>query len=166
MNNKEQDNMCNKVNNEITDEISDEIKREIEKQKQKANTIDSFVKGCIILNIFTISMNFQPILKDLQESLINKDFTIISLLILSIFSIISLILPAIEEFNYKKLTKDFAFNEESEKIQEEKENKIEEFYNKYNSWYKVQELASNVLKGIAIGFLLYFCATLGPKFNI
>lgn len=166
MNNKEQDNMCNKVNNEITNEISNEIKREVEKQKQKANTINSFVKGCIILNIFTITMNFQPMLKNLQESLINKDFTIISLLILSIFSIISLILPAIEEFNYKKLTKDFAFNEESEEIQKEKEKKIEEFYNKYNFWYKAQELASNVLKGISIGFLIYYCVTLGTKFNI
>lgn len=159
MNDKNQNNVCENT----TNGTSDEIRKDIAKCRRKVNTVDSFVKGCIILNIFTISMNSYPLIKKLQETLINKDFTILSLMILSVFSIVSLLIPVIEELEYKKLVKDFKSTDQPEEIQKEFENKIEKFYNKYEPWYKMQKITSHIIKGLAIGFLIYFCVTLGPK---
>lgn len=162
MNNIDQNNVCDNT----TREAFDKAKKEIEECRRKIYMRNSFVKGCIVLNIFTILINLYPITKKLQESLVNKDFTIISLIVLSVFSFVSLVIPLLEELDYRKLLKYVTFGEESEDDRIKKEKKIEEFYNKYNSWYKIQELSSNVLKVIAIGFLVYFLGTHGIKFDV
>ncbi len=165
MDNKYQNNNCDETN-KLYNGMPDQVKKDIERLTLRVSKFDNLIKVCVFLNLFTISINSYPLLKKLQETLMNKDFTILSLMILSIFSIISLLIPVIEEFEYRKLVKDFKLDDESEEYQKEFENKIEKFYNKYEPWYKMQKITSHIIKGLAIGFLIYFCVTLGPKFNI
>lgn len=157
--------MDNKKGN-TPNEMENKAVEKIQEIRGPENFMMRIVKGCIILNIFSIGMNFPRILKITPELVNKQNFTSIILMILVGFGLISLIIPILEEFEYNKLTKEFSFSEYSIEEIELIENKYEKFFNKYQIFYKIQKQLSNILKGIAIALLLYYCTKLGPDFGM
>lgn len=148
------------------DENAKRINGTIESLIGICKPIDNFIKVTIVINIFTIIVNTTKLFKDLPTTLANKDFTVIMLVILGVFGVIITSISILEEIEYQKLIKDFVYIGESEEYYKEFECKVEIFYTKYEYFYKVQKVVSDIIKGLSIGFLIYFCITLGPKFNI
>lgn len=162
--------MKNEIKNNIDlktiDENAKRINGTIESLIEICKPIDNFIKVTIVINIFTIIVNTTKLFKDLPTTLANKDFTVIMLVILGVFGVIITSISILEEIEYQKLIKDFKYVGESEDYYKEFEEQVLKFYNKYEYFYKIQKVVSDIIKGLSIGFLLYFCATLGPKFNI
>lgn len=156
----------NNTNIKTMDEKAERINGTIESLIEIYKPTDNFVKIAITLNIFTIIINTTKLSKDLPTTLVNKDFTVIMLVILGVFGIIITSISILEEMEYQKLIKDFKYVGESEDYYKEFEEQVLKFYNKYEYFYKIQKVVSDIIKGLSIGFLLYFCATVGPKFNI
>lgn len=156
----------NNTNIKTMDEKAERINGTIESLIEIYKPTDNFVKIAITLNIFTIIINTTKLSKDLPTTLVNKDFTVIMLVILGVFGVIITSISILEEMEYQKLIKDFKYVGESEDYYKEFEEQVLKFYNKYEYFYKIQKVVSDIIKGLSIGFLLYFCATVGPKFNI
>lgn len=156
----------NNTNIKTMDEKAERINGTIESLIEIYKPTDNFVKIAITLNIFTIIINTTKLSKDLPTTLVNKDFTVIMLVILGVFGVIITSISILEEMEYQKLIKDFKYVGESEDYYKEFEEQVLKFYNKYEYFYKIQKVVSDIIKGLSIGFLLYFCATVGPKLNI
>lgn len=156
----------NNTNIKTIDEKAERINGTIESLIEIYKPTDNFVKIAITLNIFTIIINTTKLSKDLPTTLVNKDFTVIMLVILGVFGVIITSISILEEMEYQKLIKDFKYVGESEDYYKEFEEQVLKFYNKYEYFYKIQKVVSDIIKGLSIGFLLYFCATVGPKLNI
>ena len=156
----------NNTNIKTMDEKAERINGTIESLIEIYKPTDNFVKIAITLNIFTIIINTIKLSKDLPTTLVNKDFTVIMLVILGVFGVIITSISILEEMEYQKLIKDFKYVGESEDYYKEFEEQVLKFYNKYEYFYKIQKVVSDIIKGLSIGFLLYFCATVGPKLNI
>ena len=156
----------NNTNIKTMDEKAERINGTIESLIEIYKPTDNFVKIAITLNIFTIIINTTKLSKDLPTTLVKKDFTVIMLVILGVFGVIITSISILEEMEYQKLIKDFKYVGESEDYYKEFEEQVLKFYNKYEYFYKIQKVVSDIIKGLSIGFLLYFCATVGPKLNI